>query len=102
MCGGAECERDFSSYNALTSHLANSVYHGWCTICDEDFDSADGLLDHQEDEHALCSTCNTVYKNARGLHEHARQSHPYCEACRRIFKSPANLQAVCPRSSGPL
>jgi len=87
------CKRHFGSYNALTSHLANSGRHAYCSMCQEEFDSRDELWEHEEDYHPECDDCQERFRNDYGLREHFRQSHGdrYCVPCNRLFQHSNNL-----------
>ncbi|KAF0637021.1 hypothetical protein FPSE5266_06990 [Fusarium pseudograminearum] len=74
-------------------HVANSYKHHVCTHCDHgpDYETADDLNHHLEEDHNACLECNEMFYDEEDLIQHDVDVHNRCPTCQRFFDSPSNL-----------
>ncbi|RTE83471.1 hypothetical protein BHE90_001922 [Fusarium euwallaceae] len=86
------CQRQFPSQAAREQHIRDSTRHNICHICRvRDYEDADDLHDHLEEEHHFCVDCNEQFSTAGLLKQHDIDVHYLCSTCGRRFKSASNL-----------
>ncbi|EKJ72944.1 hypothetical protein FPSE_06990 [Fusarium pseudograminearum CS3096] len=78
---------------AMRAHVANSYKHHVCTHCDHgpDYETADDLNHHLEEDHNACLECNEMFYDEEDLIQHDVDVHNRCPTCQRFFDSPSNL-----------
>ncbi|EEU36720.1 uncharacterized protein NECHADRAFT_51843 [Fusarium vanettenii 77-13-4] len=86
------CDRDFRSLAAKEQHLRDSSRHNICQLCGvRDYEDADDLDDHLEDDHHFCTGCRQIFSSNWLLQQHNVDVHNLCVTCGRYFTSPSNL-----------
>ncbi|CAG1969898.1 unnamed protein product [Fusarium graminearum] len=78
---------------AMQAHVTNSYKHHVCTHCDHepDYETADDLNHHLEEDHNACLECNEMFYDEEDLIQHDVDVHNRCPTCQRFFDSPSNL-----------
>ena len=94
------CNRQFSSDEALQSHLQHSSRHFWCDPCNRVFNSEDALESHLSTAKAhkwcyTCDPCNEVFDSGEALENHllTAVAHTWCYTCNRGFISAGALES---------
>ncbi|CAG2002631.1 unnamed protein product [Fusarium graminearum] len=77
----------------MQAHVTNSYKHHVCTHCDHepDYETADDLNHHLEEDHNACLECNEMFYDEEDLIQHDVDVHNRCPTCQRFFDSPSNL-----------
>ncbi|KAI0285680.1 hypothetical protein BC826DRAFT_960018 [Russula brevipes] len=83
--------RVFGSKASLRFHYGQRLGHHFCFKCGEEFDDADDLKGHFEEDHHSCLQCYELFDDYKDLQEHDRDVHTYCTDCQRGFQSESNL-----------
>ncbi|KAF5229132.1 hypothetical protein FAUST_10604 [Fusarium austroamericanum] len=79
--------------SGISAHVTNSYKHHVCTHCDHepDYETADDLNHHLEEDHNACLECNEMFYDEEDLIQHDVDVHNRCPTCQRFFDSPSNL-----------
>lgn len=81
------CQRHFSDNTALIQHQSNSSAHKHsCDDCDKEFTTWDALKAHyvNSPRHHYCQRCNVHFKRGAKLVKHYVGSHYYCKEHRSV------------------
>lgn len=81
------CQRHFSDNTALIQHQSNSSAHKHsCDDCDKEFTTWDALKAHyvNSPRHHYCQRCNVHFKKGAKLVKHYVGSHYYCKEHRSV------------------
>ncbi|KAG8747558.1 hypothetical protein FRC10_000694 [Ceratobasidium sp. 414] len=88
------CDRNFSSYDALSQHKRTSPRHDWCGSCEREFDTYASLRQHwlNSSLHNFCGFCNKDFKHEYQLDQHNNQCHEYCDPCNSWLDTADEMQ----------
>lgn len=89
------CDRHFKNSRAIHQHIEYSSTHNFCNWCRLDFNTSEGLDNHNDEEHYWCSICEEFFISEPAYDAHLEEEHPYyCDDCEQDFDGQSQLNSV--------
>ncbi|EAA30031.1 hypothetical protein GE21DRAFT_9830 [Neurospora crassa] len=97
MYGCDTCLAIFTSDAARWQHMNAKGHVGHeCRVCDNQYRSEQGLIEHEVEDHNYCADCDKSFQNTNNIKQHLnsrthRGQNIDCPYCRNLFTTVAGL-----------